>query len=267
MVRQENSSDKDIGGEYPSSPSRQALGFTDILDVAFSLYRNHSSLFLGPIIVHLVGTAILIEVIPTPLGFGIALPFFLIGSGGLVFASAQTYLGRDITIRAALRQTVRQFWLLLGTFLVWVLVVCGLALTLIGIPVAIYFAIRCFFFFQVVLIEETSIRNALRRSRDLVSQTWWRIFGMMLGILFFIWAIHSILEFSIGFILSLTGLLKDIDFVELIRWAIWELPDDGIELRSDVILSLIHLAVCTLSDSIMIIGMTVLYLDQCHRKE
>ena len=51
-------------------------------------------------------------------------------------------LKRDITAGDALKHTLQRFLPLLGSALLWTLVVFGLFITIIGIPFSIYFGVR-----------------------------------------------------------------------------------------------------------------------------
>ena len=55
-----------------------------------------------------------------------------------------------------------------------------MAITIVGIPFAIYFAVRWFFVYQTASLERCGPRAALARSSDLVGDNWWRVFGILL---------------------------------------------------------------------------------------
>jgi hypothetical protein len=63
------------------------------------------------------------------------------------------------------------------------IVVIPLTITVIGIPVAIYFAVRWAFFGQGVLLDDTSAKASLAFSADAVEGTWWRTFGILIVVL------------------------------------------------------------------------------------
>ncbi len=133
------------------------MGFGDILDATFSLYRKHFSLFLG-----LVAFSVLSELAShllsdfsdfffhrsLLLGIAtilIAVTFSLIGIGGIVIGSGATYLGENITIHSVLQRTMDRFWQLLGCFFLWVFVVTILTVTIIGIPFQFGLSVSPFF--------------------------------------------------------------------------------------------------------------------------
>ena len=78
---------------------------------------------------------------------------------------------------------------LIGACLLVGLAVSLMAITIIGIPVAIYFGVRWCFILQAILIEGTGITESLSRSSNLVEGNWWRVFGIMLVVGLIVWAI------------------------------------------------------------------------------
>ena len=178
-------------------PTLQPMGFTDILDGTFSLYRNHFKLFVSiAAVYHIVrfGSELFSTFFLSPNAPFIksALDFFdyLVSCfvlGGLIYASMQTYLGRQVTLRAALQRVVHRFlpcfygWLFVLFVIVLLTVLTGmlfkfsigfgfiLALTLSLF--AIYFLIRWLFYGMFILFEGSTVGTALRRSTELVEGT------------------------------------------------------------------------------------------------
>ncbi len=202
--------------ETVSTPLQQ-MSLVDILDGMFNLYRSHFRLFLGIVVIYLVfgfvlnlisvsvimgATSVPNVMIITVLTTMASVLFAYWIGWGLVYASTQVYLGRDITSQASLKQASGNYFRLLGsTFLYYLVVVC-LSITIIGIPFAIYFAFRWAFFAFPVLYEGTTARNALRRSTELVKGTWWRVCGIMIAISLIAFMIMFILQTSYGMIFS-----------------------------------------------------------------
>ena len=260
-------------------PTLKPMRFGDILDMTFSLYRKHFWLFLG-----LVSFSVFAELafhlltdfsqffFDRSLLLGIAiglitLTFSVIGIGGLVIGSGATYLGENITIHTILQRTIDRFWRLMGCFLLWFLVVGVLAVTIIGIPFAIYFAVRWGFFIGTVMFEKPVVSIALRRSSELVTGMWWRMFGTLLAIFLLSTMIHSIIEISIGFILIATNLVSEVDFIDILEWGLLGESFEGVTPFFYAISTVIHLAVYAISFPIWIIGITLLYFNQRIRKE
>ncbi len=268
--------------ETTSTPL-QPMSLVDILDGMFSLYRSHFRLFLGIVVVYLVlgfvtslvsvfgaiaatpSTSIVIVVLTSIAS--ILLAYWV--AGGLAYASAQVYLSRDITSQDALRQAWRRFLPFLGsTFLYYLVVIC-LSITIIGIPFAIYFGFRWGLYTFPVLFEETTARNALRRSTELVKGTWWRVFGITLAISLIALMIAFILQTSYAIIFSSlaggTG-AEDGNFLETLRLLFMPTPID-IGWVYYTIRALGSLVIAALTMPIGVIGYALLYFDLRIRKE
>ncbi|MYB95895.1 hypothetical protein F4054_01110 [Candidatus Poribacteria bacterium] len=108
----------------------QPMGFSEILDTTFSLYRKHFRLFLGIISLHFCGHLVVyllwlflpnVPVRNLVTEF-VDIPFGLISMGGIIAATSTIYLGKHITSRDALQQTGHRFWQMLGSLLPWSLV-------------------------------------------------------------------------------------------------------------------------------------------------
>ncbi len=283
---QPNNSSQTNNSEASTTTSLQPMGFTDILDTIFSLYRNHFRLIFGICLVYFVlmlglnllsGISIFFFSNSGPWSIVIGIPVItswltllisLVSIGVLLFAGAQAYLGRQIAIGTAFRQITRRFWSYLGSTLLYVLIVGLLMVTCIGIPFAIYFGTRWGFYAQAVLIEETSATNALRRSSELVKGTWWRVFGILFAIFLLAFMIQTILQFSLLFGFGVTqaisgegGVLKMLERLFIPELTTW----DG--LVTYIIQSFINSVVTSVMLPVGIIGSTLLYFDQRIRKE
>ena len=283
---QPNDSSQTSNSEVSPTTVLQPMGFTDILDTIFSLYRNHFRLIFGICVVYFVltlglnlltgistfyfsnsGLGVMAIAVPV-IASWITILISLFSIGALLFAGAQSYLGRQITAGTAFRQIARRFWSYLGSNILYMLVIGLLAITIIGLPFAIYFAARWGFYSQAVLVEETSATNALRRSSELVKGTWWRVFGILFAIFLLAFMIQTILQFSLLFLFGLTqaiggeeGLLKMFQQLFVPELTTW----DG--LVNYIIQSFTNGVVNSLMLPVGIIGSTLLYFDQRIRKE
>ena len=268
--------------ETTSTPL-QPMSLVDILDGMFSFYRNHFRLFLGIVVFYLVlgfvtslvsvfgaiaatpSTSIVIAV----LTFIASILMACWVAGGLAYASAQVYLSRDITSQDALRQAWRRFLPFLGSTFLYYLVVACLSITIIGIPFAIYFGFRWGLYTLPVLFEETTARNALRRSTELVKGTWWRVCGIMVAISLIALTIAFILHTSYAIIFSSlaggTG-AEDGNFLETLRLLFMPTPID-IGWVYYTIRSLGTLIITGLTMPISVAGYALLYFDLRIRKE
>ena len=260
-------------------PILQPMGFTDILDGMFSLYRQHFRVFVGVAAVDIFAEFIgqlLVDfphfIQPRVLQLIVALVITIFGwivsIGGIVVANATLYLGGRITACTALKQVLQRFFPLLGCALLWSLVVIVLAVTMVGIPFALYFAVRWGFFVETLLLEEVSTRDALRRSSELVSGMWWRMCGMLFAVCLLSAAIHAVFEISIGFVLVLSGVVSEVDFIDIIEWGTIGnsiFPPDDLILY--IMMTGIHLVLSLFTFPLWVIGVTLLYFNQRILKE
>ena len=110
-----------------NTPTLQPMGFGEILDTIFSLYRKHFLLFLRIIALHFCGNLVMyllarflpnfpLKGIVTDL---IGMPFGLVSMGGIIVATATIYLGKRIRSRDALKQVGHRFWHLSACHLLW----------------------------------------------------------------------------------------------------------------------------------------------------
>ena len=271
--------------------SFQPMGFTDILDTTFSFYRDHFRLFLAISAVYAFWSLFYRIVFSSSTHWLIDCCAFVVDAlfyGWLVYSSMQTYLGRHTTPGAAFRQVKRQFWSYLGSSLIWILVVgtvtIGVAVFgalatssspyntilgfIIGLPCGIYFGTRWGFHAQAVLVEEVSATNALRRSRELVTGMWWRVFGIIFAIFLIALMIELILVTFLMSIFVLSGVAGEVDFAEMIRQILQILQIMGYNAEeADDLLFVITAVIDTFTTPILPIGITLLYFDQRIRKE
>ncbi|RKU23011.1 hypothetical protein C6503_03290 [Candidatus Poribacteria bacterium] len=257
----------------------QPMSFADILDGMFSLYRSHWSLFLGItgvyfILVYgmdLISIFALVNAAPSTtmvVGLLAALGSYVVifwVVAGLVYASAEAYLNRDLTSQAALKHAWRRFWSYVGSVILWFLVVCGLFITIIGIPFSIYFGVRWGLYGLPVMCEGTTARHALRRSTELVKGTWWRAFGIMLAIFLIAIMIQFIFQTSFLLLAQVSG-TEDTTLWETFRRLFIPVPNQ-IEWRSYIIQRFITIGIAALTMPLGAIGSALLYFDLRIRKE
>ena len=269
-----------------SSPL-QPMGFGDILDSTFSLYRARFGLFIGissvefafSLIADLitaiftlslnnlgeVGWTIPIVVIVALIASFAAMLFV---TCALEYGSAQAFLGRQISVRGAFRQTKRRLFPYLGTNILYLIVVVLLAITVIGIPFAIFFGVRWFFCSLAAVFEEKSAVQSLKRSGELVNGGWWRVFGMLIGIILLAFIVALILALLILFVLSFSQsmqvngnileMLERLILPELTSW-------DGLDRFTIQLIA--SIAIVTLMTPIVLIGTTLVYFDRRIRQE
>ena len=262
----------------------QPMDFTDMLDGILTLYRCHLRLFVGIVAVYVILRfsidQISVFLIQRGSVFGIntivigctvlcsTVVSILVGAG-LIYASAHVYLRREITTNAALQQAWRRFWPYVWSGILWALGVGSLFVTVIGIPFAIYFSMRWGLYGLPVLFEETTGRNALRRSTELVKGSWWRVFGIMLAISLISFMIGFILQESFEFILSLLGVAapeEPANFLEQLQRLYMPISSE-MDWFSYSVRSLVSLSIAFITMPIGPIGATLLYFDLRIRKE
>ena len=285
---QANDSSQESNAEESAAASLHPMRFTDILDNMFSLYRNHFELFMRICSVYFVcgfAISLLIGIVTVSAidsgEFSVAMLTLVIGIlslissvimlfviGGLVFGSAQVFLGVQIDANTAFNQTKRRFWPYLGSNFLYALVIGLLTITLIGIPFAIFFGFRWIFCSLAAVFEEKSAVRALKRSSELVKGGWWRVFGMMVGILLLVFFVQLILQLSLLFVLGLTQTMGgDGELVEMLRRMFVPQLTTWKELVVHSIQNFLSLAITCLMLPVGIIGAALVYFDCRIRKE
>lgn len=301
------------------APTWEALRFSDLLDATFSLYRKHFGVFFPIAVVYYVSAVgmdmlivFLVEDLSIPRTHFIVKVYNLLDHflryfvfTGFIAASLQTYLGRQMTGRAALHRVLHRFlpcfygWLFL-LFANSVLTTFSRGLTALIIysninrdfnnlvsdswtdPTrmiawiiatltlslfALYFLIRWLFYGMSVLLEGTTARTALRRSTELVKGSWWRIFGITTAMYLLVGMIEVIL---LGVCVSpvlLTGLIEQAFSLEMISRLLSPSPSQ-VGWLVYVILQFMHRSVHALTTlPLLSIGFTLLYFDMRIRKE
>jgi hypothetical protein len=281
---QEHNELEHTNNNQTDSTPLQPMRLTDILDRMFSLYWKHFRLFFGIIAVYVVLglaidqiSALLItsDVVSSKSIAVLIITFLsdivvsLLVGIGLAYAGAQVYLGRTVTRHAALGQASQCFWRYFGVAFLWGLPVAGLAVTIIGIPLAIYFAIRWGLYGLPVILEGSSGWGALTRSAELVKGSWGRVFGIALVIYLLIFMIAFILQAAFGYILTSMGVaeIKEATTpLEMFRQLLIPASNE-IGWFAYTIRSFVQLCVSAFVMPIEHLGFTLLYFDQRIRKE
>jgi hypothetical protein len=168
-----------------------AMSFTEILDAAFRVVRDHAVLLVGIAATVYVPLAILGALAGRPGPDGRpALGWLLVLMGiasllgaPVAFAAAthavgELYLGRRTTIGQSLRVGTSILAPLLGTALLYYLAV-GVGLLLLLVP-GLYLGLCWLLVWQVMVLERRFGTAALRRSRELMRGHLLRGFGVVL---------------------------------------------------------------------------------------
>jgi hypothetical protein len=172
------------------------LSAGDIVDEAIGLYRRNFRLFLSIGAVVLVPAGV-VQLILALLAGEAGMSIFTISSllwwilsilvsfvayvgviSAMAIAASERWLDRPLTVGDAFRRVSDRLGELVGLVLLYGAVVIGLSVTIIGLPFAIYLFVAWLLSVQILLVEQTGIRTALSRSRELVSGHWWRVIGI-----------------------------------------------------------------------------------------
>lgn len=108
----------------------------------------------------------------------------LLSSALMIYATACDQAGEEVSATAALARAVRRLPALLGSWVVFsVLLVTSalLMLVIVGIPLFVYLLVSLYFVQQAIMIEGAGPLAALRRSHALVKGSWWRVLGIGLA--------------------------------------------------------------------------------------
>ncbi len=101
-------------------------------------------------------------------------------TGALTHAVSGQLLGNPVVVGQAYSFAFSRFGAMLGASFLAGLATILMAITIIGIPFAIFFAVRWFFVLQTASLERQGPLAALARSSELVRNNWWRTFGILL---------------------------------------------------------------------------------------
>ena len=267
-----------------SLPPLQPLNLTDILDGMFSIYRNNFQLFFKISLVYFVigyvidkiGVYLVLRNAADDLLVGLfftlitstLLSLFVVGA--ILYTSSQVFLDKDITVEAALQQSLHRYTSLIGGSLLYVLVITLLSITCIGIPFAIYLLVRWGLYALPIMVEEKPVGESFRRSSELVKGNWWRVCGIMFAIILIYYMISTILSTTFSIIFMLipgTGQLPtNATPIETILFIFAPTPEN-IGWLTYFIRNFFALAITSLLLPIASIGSTLLYYDMRIRKE
>jgi hypothetical protein len=123
----------------------------------------------------------------------------------VAYGVAQQYLGKIINIGSAFRFVFHRLGSLVGAAFLVGLAVLAMAITIIGIPAAIYFGLTWSFVLQVVVLEGSGARKSLSRSSFLVKNNWWRVLGILLILVLIGSVLSAAAEGLVGFTAGWVG--------------------------------------------------------------
>ncbi len=122
----------------------------------------------------------------------------VIMTGALIHGVSAQILDEPISAGGSYSFALGRFGAMLGASFLSGLAVFLVAITIIGIPFAIFLFVRWMFAMQTASLERCGPLAALARSYDLVQGNWWRVFGILL----LIWILLLIANIIAGGILG-----------------------------------------------------------------
>lgn len=175
---------------------------------------------------------------------------FILMVGAFVYAVSRHLEGSEINVVRAYEVAWQKLKSVAGTGFLTALAIFGMALTIIGIPLAIYYGVKWGFAIPSAMLESTGPRDSISRSSYLIKGRWLRVAGV-LGILALIWGfVGSILSGAIGLSIGLAfGLLTSNQAI--------------VDQAVSIVGGLAWVAVTP----IFLIGLTLVYWDLRVRKE
>ena len=186
------------------------LGFGEILDGAFAIYRRHfSTLFLTALLPYLpvlgfwIAFALIAagstpDVVAMLIGASqlLLVPFAFVAPilvwGAIIHQAAQAYTGGEVSLRDGYARAFRRFLPFFAAYIAAVvLIIVGFVFLIVpGVLLAImFFAIG-----PATVLEQKGPLESLGRSRELAKGAWERIFGIMFVLLLII----ALPSFAIG---------------------------------------------------------------------
>ncbi len=107
-------------------------------------------------------------------GYGATLPVFAVVTAGVVATMHQLERGQRPSARESYRVMLSNALPVIGARLRAVVIVTLLFVSIIGIPLAIYFMVRWLFIEETIILSGSSWSEAAARSSTLVHRHWWR---------------------------------------------------------------------------------------------
>lgn len=165
------------------------LEFSSLLVKSATIYRNNFVYFITlSLIPQLPGILLSFGnvqdfriILPILLLFS---PLYILSSAASVMGISQYYLVGQMDIGYCFKRAWYKILSLYIAFMVFGLVLIGagfLTIILIGLPLLLYLFTVWFFFVECIMLDRKGPLDSLWQSRDLVSGSFWRVFGIGLG--------------------------------------------------------------------------------------
>jgi len=131
---------------------------------------------------------------------GFALTVWILMVAVVMFVVSERLHERQTGIRNAYAVVAKRLFAVLGAELRVILALLGLSITIIGIPFALYLAVRWDFIWQAAVLEGHQPGNSLRRSSTLVAGQWWRVLGIIIVMSILTIIIELFLSYTLGLV-------------------------------------------------------------------
>lgn len=145
------------------------------------------------------------------LGFGllaalIAIVVNALMNNSMIHVVGQQYFTDKISLGNAFSAGLKKLVLVLLAGLVRGILIFLMAITIIGIPFAIYYMVKWIFVTHVILFEGKGVTESLSRSSELTKGNWWRIVAYLIVV----WIIVAIISGILGRIPIVGGAIGSI---------------------------------------------------------
>ena len=156
---------------------------------------------------------------------GVALDLLALALVQVVVALAMERVdaGQDVTFMELFRATRAVAWTAIRAWLLYVAIAALLFITIVGIPIALWLAVRWAMSQQVIALEGRGVRDAFRRSARLVRGSWIKtaIIGVVGALLpeFLGPLVGALIIFALGVSFELANFLSTLAFLCLLPFA------------------------------------------------
>ena len=238
-----------------ASATSRRLGLGEIIVTTLRIYRDNYLTFFVILAIYMLPEAALSAIslmLPNLewlnyLQSLLGVLGMMLCSAAATYAAGQVYLGKTVNVGAAYRKVLDRFGSLLNAG-IRVGIVLLPSLTVIGIPVTIYFLVRWSLWMCAVMLDGDRARPSLARSSDLVKGSWWRVFGITLVL----GSVPFLAPYTVNVVLVILGQAPDL-------WSAITSTNPG-EIAVDALAQMFIAAFTT-------IGQVILYFDLRLRKE
>jgi hypothetical protein len=172
------------------------LSVSDLIDETFRVFRRHFLLFvkIGAVLMIPIGLIEIIQQIavhqhPDDLEFNLLTSglvglvraiVYLAVLAAIIYTMSEIRMGRQPTVGDAYNDGMERFLSIIWIAFLYALLPGLIAITIIGVPFAIYLGLAWIFGLHAAVIEGKRGMAALSRSRSLVKGHWWRVLGIYL---------------------------------------------------------------------------------------